>query len=247
MYLVDGTGAIVAAYAYDPYGSIISATGPMAEINPLRYRGYYYDAELEMYYLQSRYYDPMVGRFINADEYAVLAYSNRAILGNNLFAYCFNNPVSNSDPEGYVAARVIISAAIGGVVGAVLDAIFQRIQGRAWNKLDWGSIGIEFLNGALTGALIGLGLPAKQTTFGRALINMVTSIAHSIRTKANFWNAIGAALISGLGTYFWGKGMDAAGKSVVTNSMITSIVQTIKTRFARVTLRVSWWTITISI
>ena len=48
MYLVDGTGATVASYEYDPYGSIISATGPMAEINPLRYRGYYYDADLKM-------------------------------------------------------------------------------------------------------------------------------------------------------------------------------------------------------
>ena len=56
MYLVDANGVQVAAYDYDPYGKIISATGSMAEITPLRYRGYYYDSETGFYYLQSRYY-----------------------------------------------------------------------------------------------------------------------------------------------------------------------------------------------
>ena len=97
MYLVDGTGAIVASYAYDPYGNIVSATGPMAEINPMRYRGYYYDAELEMYYLQSRYYDPMVGRFINADSYAS---TGQGLLGTNMFAYCNNNVPMRTDSGG---------------------------------------------------------------------------------------------------------------------------------------------------
>ena len=64
MYLIDAQGNTVASYEYDPYGNIISATGSMAEINPLRYRGYYYDTELEMYYLQSRYYDPQIGRWL---------------------------------------------------------------------------------------------------------------------------------------------------------------------------------------
>ena len=100
MYLVDGTGATVAAYEYDPYGNILSATGPMAEINPLRYRGYYYDAELEMYYLQSRYYDPMVGRFINADDMSLLG-ANELPLGLNFMVYCGNDPVNNADPTGF--------------------------------------------------------------------------------------------------------------------------------------------------
>lgn len=100
MYLVDAQGNTVASYDYDPYGNIISTTGFMAEINPLRYRGYYYDTELEMYYLQSRYYDPQIGRFINADDVTMLGASDTA-LGCNLFAYCENNPVNNSDPMGY--------------------------------------------------------------------------------------------------------------------------------------------------
>ena len=98
MYLVDGTGATVAAYEYDPYGNILSATGEMAEINPLRYRGYYYDAELEMYYLQSRYYDPAIGRFINADSFIS---TDGGVLDSNMFAYCGNNPVMGYDPTGH--------------------------------------------------------------------------------------------------------------------------------------------------
>ena len=98
MYLVDASGNEVAAYDYDPYGKIISATGAMAEINPLRYRGYYYDTETSFYYLQSRYYDPEICRFINADSYTS---TGRGYLGYNMFAYCNGNPVVYSDPSGH--------------------------------------------------------------------------------------------------------------------------------------------------
>ena len=98
MYLADASGNEVAAYDYDPYGKIISATGAMAEINPLRYRGYYYDSETGFYYLQSRYYDPEICRFINADSYTS---TGRGYLGYNMFAYCNGNPVVYSDPSGH--------------------------------------------------------------------------------------------------------------------------------------------------
>ena len=65
--------------------------------NPLRYRGYYYDEETGFYYLQSRYYDPVVRRFINADGYVS---TGQGILANNMFAYCGNNPVNRADPGG---------------------------------------------------------------------------------------------------------------------------------------------------
>ena len=100
MYLVDASGNEVAAYDYDPYGKIISATGAMAEINPLRYRGYYYDSETGFYYLQSRYYDPEICRFINADSYAS---TGQGFIGFNMFAYCNNNPVNFIDPFGHDA------------------------------------------------------------------------------------------------------------------------------------------------
>ena len=95
--LLDSTGATVASYEYDPFGNILSATGTMAEANPLRYRSYYYDRETGFYYLNSRYYDPKTGRFINADSYVS---TDQGIVGYNMFAYCGNNPVNASDPEG---------------------------------------------------------------------------------------------------------------------------------------------------
>ena len=97
MYLVDASGSEVAAYDYDPYGKVITSTGELAEVNPLRYRGYYYDTETGFYYLQSRYYDPEICRFINADSYAS---TGQGFLGLNMFAYCNNNPVMNSDALG---------------------------------------------------------------------------------------------------------------------------------------------------
>ncbi len=95
--MLDSTGSTVASYEYDPFGNIITATGAMAEANPLRYRGYYYDRETGFYYLNSRYYDPKIGRFINADSYVS---TGQGIVGYNMFAYCGNNPVNASDPMG---------------------------------------------------------------------------------------------------------------------------------------------------
>ncbi len=64
MRIVDASGTAVATYEYDPYGKVTTATGILAQTNPLRYCGYYYDNETGLYYLQSRYYDPALGRFI---------------------------------------------------------------------------------------------------------------------------------------------------------------------------------------
>ena len=98
-YIIDGNKNIVGAYKYDPYGNIIAGgTTAIAVINPLRYRGYYFDTDSGFYYLQSRYYDPATCRFINADVYTS---TGQGILGNNMFAYCSNDPVKNADHLGY--------------------------------------------------------------------------------------------------------------------------------------------------
>ena len=97
--LVNENGVEKAKYAYDAWGNILpnSISGEMADINPLRYRGYYYDAESGWYYLQSRYYDPVIHRFINADSYAS---TGQGTLGCNMFAYCNNNSVNLTDTDG---------------------------------------------------------------------------------------------------------------------------------------------------
>ena len=82
----------------DGAGNDISENaGHIANINPIRYRGYYYDAETGFYYLQSRYYDPETRRFLNADGYVS---TGQGMTGNNMFAYCENNPINRSDPSG---------------------------------------------------------------------------------------------------------------------------------------------------
>ena len=127
MYLADASGNEVAAYDYDPYGKIISATGAMAEINPLRYRGYYYDSETGFYYLQSRYYDPEICRFINADSYTS---TGVGYLGYNMFAYCNNNPISNSDSDGYTPWSDLNSW--GEIHNLVIDDILAK--NNFWNS-----------------------------------------------------------------------------------------------------------------
>ena len=88
----------------DAWGNVLSISGMYANTlgqdNPIRYRGYYYDFETDFYYLQSRYYDPAMGRFINADGYIN---ANGDMLGFNMFAYCSNNPVMYLDYSGQFA------------------------------------------------------------------------------------------------------------------------------------------------
>jgi len=95
MGIVDSTGNIVVGYTYDAWGKLLSTTGMMAStlgtLNPLRYRGYVYDTENGLYTLQNRYYNPEIGRFINADSFTS---PGQGLLGNNMFAYCGNSPVS---------------------------------------------------------------------------------------------------------------------------------------------------------
>ncbi len=97
--IVNSSRSVVASYTYDPWGKIISSSGTLADINPLRYRGYYYDSETGFYYLQSRYYDPEIGRFINVDSYA--STDIVGLLSTNMFSYCENDPINRSDHSGH--------------------------------------------------------------------------------------------------------------------------------------------------
>jgi len=99
--ILDQTGAVVVQYVYGAFGSLRATTGTLASTvgakNLIRYRGYWYDAETGLYYLQSRYYNIMWGRFLNADCLVdTQDWANSA----NMFAYCSNNPVGKTDPDG---------------------------------------------------------------------------------------------------------------------------------------------------
>lgn len=115
--ICDDNGNFISEYFYDSWGNISSITGDeeIANSNPFRYRGYYYDIESSLYYLQTRYYDSFTGRFLNADDINYIG-SNENILSYNLFAYAENNPVNYIDENGNAAIN-IICAAIGALVG----------------------------------------------------------------------------------------------------------------------------------
>ncbi len=102
--ILDQNGNTVVEYTYDIWGKLVNTTGTLADtigaINPLRYRGYYYDSETDLYYLQSRYYSPDLMRFISQDD-PVFSNDQGQPLGSNLYVYCLNNAVMNSDANGY--------------------------------------------------------------------------------------------------------------------------------------------------
>ena len=111
----DLNGNKLVSYKYDAWGNFTTTyhngttANSVAARNPFRYRGYYYDKDLGLYYLQTRYYDSVTGRFINADGYVS---TGQGILGNNMFAYCNNNPVMFTDPAGEMSKGVAIALGI---------------------------------------------------------------------------------------------------------------------------------------
>ncbi len=119
--ILDKGGKQVVSYTYDTWGKVERISGSSADtvgkLNPMRYRGCYEDTETQLFYVCSRYYDPEISRFINADVPEMMGLSDH-ILVTNLFTYCYNNPVNYADSTGYIAANVI-GAAIGAVIGVV--------------------------------------------------------------------------------------------------------------------------------
>ncbi|MCL2312301.1 MAG: RHS repeat-associated core domain-containing protein [Firmicutes bacterium] len=116
-------------------GKVISindtSRNKIGEINPLRYRSYYYDTETELYYLNSRFYDTETGRFINADGYIS---TDQGINDKNMYIYCGNNPVSRKDQDGMfwkeignffgTAAKAVVNC-IKAIFGAETTVVYQ--------------------------------------------------------------------------------------------------------------------------
>ena len=167
--ILNSSGKLAASYDYDAWGNctvydssakVLTDPTSIANLNPLRYRGYYYDAETGFYYLQSRYYDPAICRFINADTFATT--DANGFLSANMFAYCENNPVSNSDSEGEFPIQVV-AAAVSGVVNLATSWASAKATGQTFTFLDGavafvaGAVGVfgsagRFASAALSGA-----------------------------------------------------------------------------------------------
>ena len=131
--IFTSSGAKVASYVYDAWGNHkiydangneVTSTSHIGYINPIRYRGYYFDVETGLYYVSSRYYDPEIGRFINADTIEYL--ESESINGVNLYTYCENDPVNKYDPSGHIAISAIFAIIIGvGSLAATANDIYQ--------------------------------------------------------------------------------------------------------------------------
>lgn len=162
IHLSDGTK--IAQYDYDAWGkatiatvskdssgnyvytTVTESTAPnhIATLNPIRYRGYYYDSDLGLYYLQSRYYDANIGRFINADDRIVVDFnSNNTSVICNVFAYCCNNPLNNIDPSGHHPGvvfasflNIIAKAVIAAVVAVVAVAVVYTVTSYATRTIS---------------------------------------------------------------------------------------------------------------
>ena len=130
------SGTAYAEYTYDAWGNVISSSGSLADLNPLRYRSYYFDVETGFYYLQSRYYDPALGRFINADSYAS---TGQGFIGYNMFAYCGNGPVSLSDQLGHRPSSLILNVNLTDSWSSPLEwhvlavSRMEKYSENAWN------------------------------------------------------------------------------------------------------------------
>ena len=131
--IVDDIGTVMVEYAYDAWGNPMGATGSMASTlgvdNPFRYRGYYFDEETDLYYLNQRYYNSEWGRFINSDD---LLGQTGGLLTHNLFAYCANNPVMYQDSNGqfFMLITGLIGAAVGAIVGGVTKFVMKQLLTR---------------------------------------------------------------------------------------------------------------------
>ena len=175
---IDNNGNIVVKYWYDAWGNhtVSGSNVTLANLNPFRYRGYYYDTETGLYFLQTRYYDPEVGRFLNRDT---VTYADPETIGGiDLYAYCLNNPVMYSDPTGQsiiIAIILGLGFIAGGVVGGKLAYDNAINDGKTGTDLFWSTIGGIIVGGffgfAVAGASValisvGAGAFGLKTIFG---------------------------------------------------------------------------------
>ena len=146
----------------------------LGHYNPFRYRGYVYDNETGLYYLNSRYYNPAWGRFINADEQL-----NDDILGNNMFVYCSCNPISRTDNSG--KGWVFACAVVGFIAGGVTKIISNVACGKKWND---GVIGA-----AVGGAVYGI---VAATTGNVIAAGYASAVAESLMNQVLSYVPVGA-------------------------------------------------------
>ena len=185
--ILNASGEVVVEYSYNPWGNILAVTGSLASTlgadNPFRYRGYYYDTESCFYYLNSRYYDAKVCRFVNADDASTLTATPTGLTDKNLYAYCDNNPIMRRDGDGEFW-HILVGAAVGALVSGIVKVVENVVTGEDWNK----GLAKEMLTGAASGALAATGASVAVMAVGSAAISMAGNVADQIERNNGIEN-----------------------------------------------------------
>ena len=206
--ILDSSGKLAASYDYDAWGNctvydssakVLTDPTSIANLNPLRYRGYYYDAETGFYYLQSRYYDFANCRFINADTFATT--DANGLLSANMFAYCENNPIMRVDPDGSSPLSLVINTLVGAGVSVASAAINANIAG---SPISTGDLIKAAAVGAVSGFLSSLNPVAKVVTAAAAVSGAVTFVG-SMLTGSSVGEAALSAAVAATSTYVSSK------------------------------------------
>ena len=231
--LLDTNGDPVVKYKYDAWGNckVLNTSGVeitddahIGVLNPFRYRSYYYDTETGFYFLKTRYYDPEIGRFMTIDDISYL--DPESINGLNLYAYCLNNPIKYSDPNGtsiLLAIGILIGSLI--VAGGIIGGVSAGLSGGSVGDVFAG-IGKGMLVGGLVGAAISL-IIGGFVVGGTSVIGSIMA-TYGISATANY---IEVAVTQGKKSYsdgysFW------EGVNDVINSMFANTPRILSGRFA---------------
>ena len=196
-YGYDSEGNVVGEYLYDAWGNLLNADSltEIAKQNPFRYRGYYFDSETGFYYVSSRYYDPEIGRWINADIPETLTKDFENFAQYNLFAYCFNNPVNMSDDAGtwpsWATKLVIGVGAI--VIGATIVAATAATGGAA------AAFAGALITGVKTAAISGIVAAGTSAT-----VTAVVSVTSGDDANTTLKKAASAAVDGFADGFMWG-------------------------------------------
>ena len=216
--LIDKNGTEVVSYTYDTLGKLISIEGSLKDTvgvkNPYRYRGYRYDTETGLYYLNARYYNPEWGRFINADSYL----GDSGLLSHNVFAYCMNNPVNLQDPSGNIAISTLIM--IGGLVAWGLGTAHSAAQQKkATGKVDW-IYAISYGAGwGVTAMTLGMGIAAVASMIPAAPSNAVSNPQKKLITGGE-WNSYFKETY-GSQNVIWENAVNSIDEIIDTPSLVT--------------------------
>lgn len=170
----------------------------LGAINPLRYRGYVYDNESGLYYLQSRYYSPELCRFINADETSTLFITPTELTDKNLFAYCDNDPINRKDDGGQFW-HLVIGAVVGAATQYFSDVVTNLADGQSFaESLKPRSSLVDYGSAAISGALAASSICLKGAVLANAVLGGVTYMANCIVENEDV-NLIDLGVATGIG------------------------------------------------